>query len=405
MDFPPNLRPNRRAKRGPVAWRRLRVTRERAALALALAAHAAVWLGARSFDAERARTRSANDSSALNADSIELDLTEPAPGAAPRLTTLERHAALRAPSSPRVRAPTPEPVSTPSTEALLDAADLAPSPPALASSSPESKVGPIDLGLAPDGWHLALLGAPPDRPAPSPADRRAPLVRAPVPSKTGGLLEGLEARDRELGLGPAGRVASALYQAAHGDGAPITGVARFNVTVHRTGSVEVSLADVKDQAWRKVAERAAEDLRRSPPRIPPPRDGYRLTLKLTAEEVLPNGTKRKTLHAPRLGARAPRLQSSETSLKELERLNPSAGVGPETEDLRERRAITELPGIHVSTRGKVCSSRVGVAPLGPKDGKRVPVASLDVQGECDPANLGARVQRVVRTQVELETPF
>jgi hypothetical protein len=226
-----------------------------------------------------------------------------------------------------------------------------------------------------------------------------------VASKTGGLVEGLEARDRELGLGPAGRVASALYQAAHGDSAPITGVARFNVTVHRTGAVEVSLADVKDQSWRKVAEHAAEDLRRSPPRIPPPRDGYRLTLKVSAEEMRPSGLKRKALQEPRLEARAPRFQSSDESVKELERLNPTAGVGPETQDIRERRAISELPGILHSARGKVCSSRVGVTPLGPNEGKRVPVASLGAQGECDPVNLGAKVQRVVRTEVEAEAPF
>jgi hypothetical protein len=226
-----------------------------------------------------------------------------------------------------------------------------------------------------------------------------------VASKTGGLQEGLEARDRELGLGPAGRVASALYQAAHGDTAPETGAVRFNVTVFRTGAVEVSLDDPKDERWRKVAERAAEDLRRSPPRIPPPREGYRLTLKITAEEAYPNGVKPKDLEAPRLAARAPRFQSTEASMKELQRLNPTAGVGPEVRDVRENRAISELPGIYRTARGKVCSSRAGVTPLGAKEGKQVSALTLGVQGECDPVNVSANVQRIVRTEVVAETPF
>jgi hypothetical protein len=295
--------------------------------------------------------------------------------------------------------------ATPSTEALLDETHVEQSPSPVASAAPVEPARPIDLGLASDGWQLALLGAPPDRPAAARRDRRAPLVRAPTPSKTGGLQEGLEARDRELGLGPAGRVASALYQAAHGDSAPVTGVARFNVTLHRSGAVEVSLADAKDQPWREVAERAAAELRRAPPKIPPQRDGYRLTLKLIAEEVLPSGTRRSQLGPSRLEARAPRFQNSGASLKELERLNPTAGVGPETEDLKQRRAITELPGLHRTVRGKVCSTRAGVAPLGQKDGDRVPVASFDLQGECDPVNAGAKFQRLVRTEVEAEAAF
>ncbi len=356
----------------------------------------------------RTRAPTASDPSTSSIDSIEIDLSETAPAAPPRAAS-ERAASKRAGAS------TPEPerasergasrATAPSTEALLDEPSVEQPPSPVASASPFEHERPIDLGLAPDGWQTALLRAPPDRAATVPRDRRAPLVRAPAASKTGGLQEGLEARDRELGLSPAGRVASALYQAAHGDSAPVTGVARFNVTLYRSGAVEVSLADTKDQPWREVAERAAAELRRAPPKIPPQRDGYRLTLKLTAEEVLPSGTRRSRLEPSRLEARAPRFRSTDASLKELERLNPTAGVGPETENLKERRAITELPGLHRTMRGKVCSSRVGVAPLGPKDGKRVPVASLDLQGECDLVNAGAKFQRLVRTQVEAEAAF
>jgi hypothetical protein len=399
----PRTRGRARAKRRHVAARKLELTRDRATFALALLVHGALWLSAERWSEVRAKAPTASAGSASSLDALEIDVSEPPPAASPRAES--ERAATSAPALERAREREAARATTPSTEALLVEPHGEPPPSPVASASPFELERPIDLGLAPDGWQQALLGAPPDRAAAAPRDRRAPLVRAPTASKTGGLQEGLEARDQELGLSPAGRVASALYQAAHGEAAPVTGVARFNVTLYRSGAVEVSLADAKDQPWREVAERAAIELRRAPPKIPPQRDGYRLTLKLTAEEVLPSGTKRGQLEPSRFEARAPRFRSTDASLKELERLNPTAGVGPETENLKERRAITELPGLHRTMRGKVCSSRVGVAPLGPKDGKRVPVASLDFQGECDPVNAGAKFQRLVRTQVEAEAAF
>jgi hypothetical protein len=381
------------------------LTRDQAALALALVAHVAIFALARSFGVDRVATPTPTDIGDALVPSIEIELSEAAPELPPSTAS---HAVVgRARSAPEAHAPgRDEPGSVAPVAIVLDEASLEPqaSPSSLNSPSPVASSQSIDLGLAPDGWQRWALAAPSDRPSVR-REPRAPLVRAPVASKTGGLQEGLEARDRELGLGPAGRVASALYQAAHGDTAPETGAVRFNVTVFRTGAVEVSLDDPKDERWRKVAERAAEDLRRSPPRIPPPREGYRLTLKITAEEAYPNGLKPRELEAPRLEARAPRFQSTEASKKELQRLNPTAGVGPELRDIRENRAISELPGIYRTSRGKVCSTRTGVAPLGPKEGKQVSALTLGAQGECDPVNVGANVQRIVRTEVVAETPF
>jgi hypothetical protein len=219
-------------------------------------------------------------------------------------------------------------------------------------------------------------------------------VRAPPASTTGGLQEGLEARDLKLGLGPAGRVTSALYDAAHLDVAPVTGVARFNVTVLRSGKVEVSLGSASDAGWRVVAERAAEALRKSPPRIPPPRDGYRLTLKITAEETMPNGIRRKDLHGPRLEVDLPRLRSVADEQKELELKNPTLGVGAEQQEIRGSPIAADLPGVYVTGRGRVCSYRLGLSALGPL-----------LQGGCDLANVGAKLQRIVRTEVEKQSAF
>jgi hypothetical protein len=373
-----------------VARRGLELTRDRAALALALLVHGALWLGVRTWGS---RAEATSHTRALApADDFEIDLSNPtnelspvpaevtgkiadSSAAARRATGAERRRAAIAPS--------------PSIVALGEASPPAPEPSPSALPAAEA---PLDLGLGPDGWQRWVTR---DRPAP-PASRdpRAPVVRAPPASTTGGLQEGLEARDLELGIGPAGRVTSALYQAAHSDAAPVVGVARFNVTVMRSGVVEISLGSASDAGWRAVAERAAEELRRSPPRIPPPRDGYRLTLKITAEEVMPNGIRRKDLHGPRLEAAPPRLRSLKEEQKELELKNPTLGAGSPAPEIRGAPIIAELPGIYLTERGKVCGYRLGVTPLGPM-----------FQGGCDLVNVGAKLQRIVRTEVEKQSAF
>src|SRR6185369_15679503 len=187
-----------------------------------------------------------------------------------------------------------------------------------------------------------------------------PVVHAPPVSSTGGLQEGLEAHDRALGMGPAGRVASALFEAAHASDAPETGTALFNVTVLRTGAVEVSLGDTADRRWQVVAQHAAEALRKAPPRIPPPREGYRLTLRITAEETMPNGLRRKDLHGARLEATPLRFKDQKSSEREVELKNPTVGVGPDRQEFRGSPIIMDNPGVYVTGTGKVCSYRIGI---------------------------------------------
>ena len=200
--------------------------------------------------------------------------------------------------------------------------------------------------------------------------------------------EGLEARDRELGLGPSGPVIGALYRAAHSDLAPQLGTALFQVTVLDSGSVEVSVTQASDRTeqWAQVAARAAEALRKSPPRIPRPRKGVTVVVEVTAEAVLPNGVKRKDLKGPHIETQGPRLESVEDAQAELKRLNPTAGDtgAPVT----GAPLIVELPGVYLAQTGKVCSYRLGLSALGPT-----------LSGGCDPSNIGAKAQRMVRTQV------
>ncbi|HEX5098578.1 MAG TPA: hypothetical protein VFV94_03730 [Polyangiaceae bacterium] len=296
-----------------------------------------------------------------------------------------RRAPAVQPATPIEKTPeaSPEPVA-------LAELEPAPSP----SVAPAGREGPIDLGLGPDGWQR-WVGVLPNEPrAPRTEARGRPVVRAPPVSSTGGLQEGLEASDRKLGMGPSGRVATALFQAAHAPDAPETGSALFNVTVLRTGAVEVTLGETTDRRWQAVATHAAEALRQAPPRIPPPREGYRLTLRITAEETMPNGLRRKQLHGARLEVEPLRFRDQRAAEREVELKNPVVGVGPDQQDFRGSPIVMDLPGVYVTGVGRVCSYRFGIS-----------VTGLLLQGGCDLANAGAKLQRIVRTEVREQSAF
>jgi hypothetical protein len=171
-------------------------------------------------------------------------------------------------------------------------------------SAPADTAGPINLGIGADGWKRWIRETQPtEAPPRSTSSRRRAIVHVPPVSSTGGLQEGLEQRDRELGLSPSGRVISALYQAALAE-SPRIGYALFAVTVSRAGSVDVALVHSEGGGpdWQSVGRRAAQSLREKLPRIPSARNGVRVVLKVVTEEVLPGG-KREGLSAllPLLG--------------------------------------------------------------------------------------------------------
>ncbi|HET7542439.1 MAG TPA: hypothetical protein VFK05_21365 [Polyangiaceae bacterium] len=266
--------------------------------------------------------------------------------------------------------------------------------PASAQDPPATK---IDLGLQSNAWQRWLgdskrEGSSPDSPANS-ARRRA-LFHTPPKSTTGGLQEGLEAQDRARGLGPSGQVVTALYHAAHASMAPEVGRARFQVTVLDTGTVEIQVDEASDHfdGWRAVAAEAAEALRHARPRIPEARAGVKLVVELTAEEILPGGTKTNQLHGPRPEVEPPRFRSTQDAQAELKDRNPVAGENGQL--AAGTKANVNLPGVYVAQRGKVCGYRLGWSLLGPV-----------LDGGCDLSNIGARPQRMVRTHVLVETMF
>jgi len=316
--------------------------------------------------------------------------SEPSPRTERRLDTRPRvpeHSELPVEQAePAAEAPVAE--APPST---LDTGS-APTPSGL---SPSEK--PIDLGITTDGWQR-WVGPPGEaqasRAEPRVRSNRFQVYRAPPVSTTGGVQEGLEKRDLELGLGPSGRVLSALHNTAHESLAPAAGTATFEVTVLRTGGVEVRLgsASAQTEEWRGVAKRIAERLRAAPPRIAPPRQGARFVVELIAEETMPNGVRMKDLHGPQLEAVAPELSSTEDAKKELELDNPTAWSN---DDGTPQPPIKlDLPGVYLAERGRVCSYRLGVSVFGPT-----------FQGSCDPSQIGAKPLRMVRARVLEQTLF
>jgi len=286
----------------------------------------------------------------------------------------------------------------PSAEAEISVpAPSAPEPEA-EPSAPAAKA--IDLGLGADGWQrwaaLPTEGAAAQKPIPAARTNGYQVFRAPPASTTGGLQEGLEAHDRALGLGPEGRVLSALQHAAHEGLAPEVGVARFEVTVHRSGVVEVTLgaASRDGEQWRNVAADVARNLRAAPPRIAPPREGFKLVVELAADWTLPNGTKPSELTRPHLHAPPLKLQRTADAVDQTQRENPTT-KNPDPDSIAIK---LDSPGIYVSGHNGVCNYNVGVGAISP--GYRLGAAAGPVaQGTCDPSNIGAKPQRVVRTRV------
>jgi hypothetical protein len=296
----------------------------------------------------------------------------------------------------RAATPSPptQPLSQPSAELDQDAATRD-EPEDRDSAQALTPDRPIDLGLGPDAWRKWAAVVKPDADSGTHRPRRGRTAfHAPPASTSGGLQEGLEAHDRELGLGPSGPVLGALYRAAHSDFAPQLGVAHFLVTVLASGSVEVRLSGASDhpEAWGQVAAAAATALRKSPPRISKPRSGMKVLIEIQAVEVFPNGLKRQQLSAPHLEAVAPRLRSTGEAEADLQRSNPTAG-DPGAPVIGQK-AIVDLPGVYLAQTGKVCSYRVGVSVLGPV-----------LTGGCDLANAGAKAQRMVRTAVREQAFF
>jgi hypothetical protein len=318
--------------------------------------------------------------------------TKLAPGRAGRIafTPGARRAASERPSE---LAPTAS-LEVGEAPAALASGAPATAPSDAAATPGETPERAIDLGLGADGWKRWLAGdhasaAPtPERP------RGAPVVKAAPASTTGGLEEGLIEADLKRVVGPSGRVVNALEDAAHGEGATAFGVARFAVTVLRTGGVEVKLESASggEAEWKRVAERAAANLRANAPTIRPSSEGARFLVDLSAEMLIVDGRRAASLYGPRLEATLPRVHSWSQGERDMLRNNPTAASGLSRTD--QMRAVVEIPGVYLAQNGKVCSYKFGLSLLGPM-----------LQGGCELSNLGTKPQRVVHAHVTRQELF
>jgi hypothetical protein len=382
------------------------------AVATAVVLHAAaLWLLASTHGA-RARTPETPRALAPSGElSFDVELGDGRHATEPTSSTA---GAVPRASGPRAPRPTARPGAlessddAPDPEATVAAESTQELRPTLVEEQPQR---PIDLGLGPDGWQR-WVSAPNDGVRPKAAERpqrgnRYQVFRASPASTTGGILEGLEARDRELGLDPSGRVVSALHLAARTQVAPELGTARFAVTVRRTGEVEVTLAAASGDVarWQVVAARVADDLRSRPPKIAPPRTGMRLAVELVAEQTLPNGTATRSLKEAHVDVPPLKFRSTEEAKKQLQADNPTT-ENPDADTLPATNL--EQPGLYVAQRAKVCSYRAGLGVLAPgaqSYGEGATPLGLAAQGACDPSHIGAKSQRRISTRVVELTMF
>jgi hypothetical protein len=223
-----------------------------------------------------------------------------------------------------------------------------------AAEAPSASASPAESGA---GWALQ-----PERPA----DVTDPafIARAVRPpsveranegvSTTGGLVEGLDAHDVEVGLGRGGPVITALENAAASDVAPFEGAATFDFAIHSDGQISMALLDATSslEDWNRVGEATRKALDPKAVRLPPGARGWHVVVRVEAKVQFPNG-----LDPTKLGT----------------------------------KFTTSPTGLTFAATGKVCSVRVTAG-----------LTLVPIMGACDPANIGMRPLRVVHGHVSHE---
>jgi hypothetical protein len=193
-------------------------------------------------------------------------------------------------------------------------------------------------------------------------------------SKTGGLVEGLDARDAALGMGRGGgAVVSALELAARNDPIFIEGTATFDVGIDTSGHVTVALlnASTAAGAWTHVGEAMRGSLDAKVIRIPPGAPGWHVVATVEAKVQYPNGADPKKM-GTRIIAKPPRVIENKHR----------ATIG-------DPPIIIEGPVLALEHTGKVC-------------GIRLELGTTPISGYCDPTNIGMNALRVVRGHVVSE---
>jgi hypothetical protein len=312
--------------------------------------------------------------------------------------------------------------SMPTREARLDRASAKVASPSALSD----KAGPSqaeDLPTSPDpassSWSFSpttatmdLRGAiTPDLVAPA----RAPSQLPSGVSTTGGLAEGLAARDVELGLGRGGPVLAAAEEATRMSDDPVDGNATFGVSVFSDGAVVAQLLNASGHSasWSRVADALAHSFDARRMRLPAGGRGWRVVVHVEAATKLADGRDVRSLHGLRASV-APSALQDQIEGKPGSRGSSTAPGGPDHTDAEggpppvggfvgrgpvngggaalQGIAARVLPTPTVSVSGKVCSASLAITPMG-----------VGLSGGCSVENIGTPAQRVVSGRIVSES--
>ncbi|WP_394840998.1 hypothetical protein LZC95_28470 [Pendulispora brunnea] len=242
----------------------------------------------------------------------------------------------------RWTAPSEVPATPPPSDSGSSETATPPSESGEAWSLPSVGRKPIDLGLG-TARGPAILAPGGAATAEPPADER--------PSRTGGLVEALDAEDAARGFGRGGPVKLAVEAAARTTDAPTVGKATFDVAVNGDGSLHVTLlsANTDYEGWNRITQAIRSHLGRKRVRIPPGAKGLHVVVEVEAKEQFPDGTSPSSLGG-------------------------KVGIGP--------------AGPAASYRGKVCRATISLA---------------GITGGCSPENAGVAPTRMVSSRIVKET--
>ncbi len=340
--------------------------RLRVALVLACALHAGALATVR-----RTASRAAAPAAAGDVARLEIDV-EAEPEAAP--TSAGAGAVAVATPEPRSRgqlagarpAEAPSALAPPAATAATGADGVVTAPREASGEGWSIRTTTVDLGIGihPNTRPLLALGAGAEAP---PAGSAGPSAAPRTASRTGGLVEALDAADVAHGLGRGGLVNTAVHDAAQASS--VMGKAIFAITIDGAGKVTVGVSSATEDeiGWAGLSEtiRASVAARaeRGQMRLPP--GGLRIAVETEAKEQYPNGAKPKDMGTK------------------------GVAKGPSVTETKERVDL-HLPELAVVHRGKVCA--VGVSLIPPFVG-----------GGCDPSNIGAVAQRIVTARIVSET--
>jgi hypothetical protein len=361
------------SRRFPSALRRERIT-----ALVALGVHAVVFAFAHGIHPKTA-TRPAPSEALSPEDTIELD----------EATMARTDVSARAPLAAR------EPIAPegPSVHAMRQSGERergTEMPPAVGSVETPFPGSWTFSATRPDQTVELSLGASRYKALPEPAPTGKEVPAVPVFAE-------LEEQDVERGLARGGPVAIAIEDVVRQSASGMLGVALFDVTLDRSGSVRVDLVrgDGAPAPWEELRSPIQDSVAKQSVRLPEQAHGLHVRVRVEAKETFADG-------------------------REVKSLGNSAGVSAGRVGT-ESVAMKELPNVYIEHRGKVCSGRVSVGPNGgdlaagtnfgsaPGGGGLGPLPSiltpLTLSGSCSLENIGSPARRTVAARVVQESTF